>query len=146
MKHTKSSGKNPLNAGGFTGARMATAALTIATAAGRGVKLNQKRRTKTMPKIGDLKVWWIPQVPMRPFFVDVKDVAEAVKIMEVLANYDIFQFENNIKPDYCNAGGLKKWVADCDGEGNEGWEDWWDDEYCTEDPEEYLVLKKEQKL
>ena len=27
-------------------------------------------------------------------------------IMDTLANYDIFQFENNIKPDYCNTGGL----------------------------------------
>ncbi len=88
-------------------------------------------------------MWWIPQIPMKPFFVSVKDVAEGVKVMDVLANYDDFQFKNRIKPDYSNAGGLQHWVEDCDGDGNEGWEDWWDDKYETEDPEEYLKLKAE---
>ena len=58
------------------------------------------------PEEGDLRVWWIPQVPMKYFEVPVKNTDEAVLILETLANYDIFQFENNIKPDYCNAGGL----------------------------------------
>ena len=72
-------------------------------------------------KPGDLMVWWIPQVPMKPFTVDVASPAEAKKILIVLANYDLFQFNNRIKPDYCNAGGLS--VFD-DGE----WTDWSDDE------------------
>lgn len=37
-----------------------------------------------------LKVWWIPQVPMKPYEVVVSNVAEAVKIMDVLAGYDAF--------------------------------------------------------
>ncbi|MFX6230456.1 hypothetical protein ABTF44_20900, partial [Acinetobacter baumannii] len=28
-------------------------------------------------------------------------------ICDVLAKYDAFQFENNVKPDYCNAGGVR---------------------------------------
>ncbi|MEE8308397.1 MAG: hypothetical protein V3R81_14105 [Gammaproteobacteria bacterium] len=58
---------------------------------------------------GDLRVWWIPQVPMEPFEVLVSSIAEGRKIIDVLADYDIFQFEKNVKPDYCNTGGLARW-------------------------------------
>lgn len=54
-----------------------------------------------------LRVWHIPQVPMDAFHVNVSSTQEAKKILDVLASYDIFQYENNIKPDYCNAGGLE---------------------------------------
>lgn len=53
------------------------------------------------------KVWWIPQIPGRPFEVDVASYAEGKRLELVLSNYDAFQFENNIKPDYCNAGGTQ---------------------------------------
>lgn len=68
-----------------------------------------------------LKVWWIPQIPGKRFEVPVASVGEALKILNVLADYDIFQFENRIKPDYANAGGLLVFE---DGE----WTDW-EDEY-----------------
>lgn len=51
-------------------------------------------------KVGALRVWWIPQVPMSPFRVDVANVEEAKLLLRTLADYDIFQFENNMKPDY----------------------------------------------
>jgi hypothetical protein len=92
-------------------------------------------------KPGDLKVWWIPQVPMKSFDVTVASVEEGAKILEVLANYDLFQLENNIKPDYCNAGGLAEWTED-DGEGKPGWVDWYDEETGTDDPDEYLETKR----
>lgn len=57
--------------------------------------------------IGDLRVWWIPQVPGEPFYVPVKNINEAKLLLKTLANYDLFQFKNKIKPDYCNAGGLE---------------------------------------
>jgi len=91
-----------------------------------------------MPKQGDLRVWWIPQVPMKPFTVDVKSVEEGVKIMDVLAFYDIFQFENNIKGDYANAGGLSMWAYAAPG-GKFGWVDWCDEATCCDDPREYLL-------
>ena len=69
-------------------------------------------------KIGDLRVWWIPQIPGEPFYVPVKNLEEAKLIMDTLAKYDIFQFENNIKPDYCNAGDLEYYEVDY------GWIDW----------------------
>jgi hypothetical protein len=57
---------------------------------------------------GGLRVWWIPQVPGKQFHVCVKSVDEAKLLLVVLADYDAFQFHNNIKPDYCNAGGLEE--------------------------------------
>ena len=59
-----------------------------------------------MPKEGDLLVWWVPQVPMKSFTVKVSSPKEAALIIETLDRYDAFQYENKIKPDYSNAGGL----------------------------------------
>jgi hypothetical protein len=90
-------------------------------------------------KVGDLRVWWIPQVPGHgnSFIVVVNSVEDGVRTMDILARYDIYQFENNIKPDYCNAGGLQIFVEDS-GEGNPGWEDWYDHETGEDDPRRYL--------
>jgi hypothetical protein len=70
---------------------------------------------------GSLRVWWIPQIPMEAFHRTVSDPAQAVFLMDALAQYDFFQYENNVKPDYSNAGGLEIFL---DGE----WEEWYDDE------------------
>ena len=78
------------------------------------------------PKNGDLRVWHIPQIPMKPFLVPVSNLIEAKLILDTLAQYDIFQFENNIKPDYSNAAGLSVYE---DGE----WTDWYDDDGNTID-------------
>ena len=75
-----------------------------------------------MPKEGDLRIWWIPQVPMKAFYWPVQSVDEAVNLCNLLAEYDKFQFENRVKPDYCNVGGLMIFE---DGE----WVDWCNDEY-----------------
>jgi hypothetical protein len=61
------------------------------------------------PKNGDLRVWWIPQVPMEPFRYHVSSVQEAAVLLDALAKYDLFQFENKVKPGYCNAGGLERY-------------------------------------
>lgn len=76
---------------------------------------------------GDLRVWHIPQVPMQSFRVPVKTVKEAKKILNVLAEYDMFQQEHNVKPDFCNAQGLEVFA-------NGEWTEWEDDEgrdICT---------------
>jgi len=87
---------------------------------------------------GQLQVWHVPQIPMKAFEVNVSSVSEGVLIMQTLGRYDAFQFENNIKPDYCNANGLRRWCLNCDGEGNPGWEDWYDEETGDENPELWL--------
>ena len=77
-----------------------------------------------LTKEGSLRVWWIPQAPMDPFYVPVKSVEEGVLILDTLAKYDLFQHENNVKPDFCNAGGLEvfedgEWVEWHDEDGND---------------------------
>ena len=83
--------------------------------------------TKT-PK---MKVWWIPQMPMKAFEVYVASIEEAAKIMDVLANYDLFQLEHNLKDDYANIGGLQVFE-------NGEWLDWEDPETGEQDPKLYL--------
>lgn len=69
---------------------------------------------------GALKIWWIPQVPGEAFEVEVGSLEQADLLLTTLARYDAFQFDHNIKPDYCNAGGLLCF------EGGE-WSEWWDE-------------------
>lgn len=71
------------------------------------------------PRQGDLSVWWIPQVPGKPFRCPVKTPQEGKLLLDCLAQYDLFQLAHHIKPDFSNAGGLTIWNA-----GDwEGWED-----------------------
>ena len=66
-----------------------------------------------------LRVWWIPQIPLNnSFYVEVATPQEAKKVLDILADYDLFQLKNNIKPDYSNAGGLEVFE---DGE----WSEWY---------------------
>lgn len=56
---------------------------------------------------GDIRVWWIPQIPGMPFTAEVSDIEVGKLLCDTLARYDLFQFENRIKPDYSNAGGIE---------------------------------------
>ena len=88
-------------------------------------------KTKRLPtaKHGDLRVWWIPQVPMKSFNVPVANLVEARLLMNVLAEYDAFQFDNNIKPDYSNAGGLSVFDTTDKHDGPDGsWVDWYSED------------------
>lgn len=78
---------------------------------------------------GSLKVWWVPQIPMKAFEAPVASLEEAIRVLDTLANYDIFQFENKVKPDYCNVGGLLIFE-----EGE--WINWYDPE-TYQDIDEY---------
>ena len=59
--------------------------------------------------MSDLRVWHIPQVPGKAFLVEVETITEGLKIQDVLAEYDAFQFAENIKPDYSNVSGISRW-------------------------------------
>jgi hypothetical protein len=88
-----------------------------------GKEMTKKtKRNKDYPKPneGDLRVWWTPQVPMKAFYVSVKTVREGRLILDTLAFYEIFQFDNKVKPDYCNTGGLEVFE-------NGEWTDWYDE-------------------
>jgi len=68
----------------------------------------------------EYQVWWVPQVPMKPFTALVPSLDEGRRLCDVLAKYDDFQFKNKVKPDYCNAGGVQlRHPIVTDGE-------WWD--------------------
>lgn len=60
---------------------------------------------------------------MKPFYVEVESIEEAWKILNTLWDYDIFQFENNVKPDFCNASGLEYFD-----EEEQNWYEWYDDD------------------
>lgn len=83
-----------------------------------------------------LKVLHIPQVPGTPFEVPVSSVEEGVIMMDTLARYDQFQFDQNVKPDFCNASFLVQWD-----EENQEWEDWYDEDTYEDDPRQYLINK-----
>ena len=53
------------------------------------------------------RVWWVPQIPCSAFEVEVASYAEGKALEGILAEYDLFQYENNIKPDYSNTGGTQ---------------------------------------
>lgn len=96
-----------------------------------------------MPNDGNLRVWWIPQVPMTAFIVPVRSEREALLILDTLGRYDLFQLENNIKPDYCNAGGVEIYEDD-------QWTDWHKDDETGRwsDFDEYAdcVLRPEEAI
>lgn len=81
----------------------------------------------------ELYVWWIPQVPMKSFDYEVPNIEAGKMLLDVLAKYDAFQFDNRVKPDYSNAGGLI-WRHPAGTEGT-----WWDlDPSDEDDVAEYL--------
>lgn len=49
-----------------------------------------------------LQVWHYPQLPGKPFKVDVKDEYEAIKIINILADQHIWLLKNKFIPDYNN--------------------------------------------
>ena len=83
--------------------------------------MDDKERIKLIQKKLNLRVSHFPQIPCQPFIVRVETLLEAKKVSDVLADYDMFQFMNKIKPDYCNATTVEIYE---DGE----WVDWIDDE------------------
>ncbi len=81
------------------------------------------------PKLGDLKVYWIPQVPMVAFEFPVSTLEEGAKFLNVLADYDLFQFEHRVKPDYSNMGAITRYEDD--GDGGFNWFDVEEEEYAA---------------
>ena len=96
-----------------------------------------------------LRVWWIPQVGIKKaFYVPVESPEEGKKVIDLLSAYDCFQYNQNVKPDYCNTGGLQMFDED-----ENDWVDWYFDdgdayydadeldEYCEEHSSRSVELK-----
>lgn len=98
-----------------------------------------------------LRVWHVPQVPMKSFKIEVSSVEEAIKLMDTLAQYDLFQYENQIKPDYCNASGLQMYDETLTDEDvlemelEDKWIDWYheSDQGYWDNPRQYLEEYKQ---
>lgn len=86
------------------------------------------------------RVWHCPQVPCPMFTVEAPDYAEAKRLQNALADYDLFQLNNNIKPDYCNASGVQIYQHDLTDEDlvEMGLEDRWVDIDGVDDLNEYF--------
>ena len=54
-----------------------------------------------------MRVWHIPQVPGKPFYVPVDNEREAATVVKALADYDLFLLENGHRVDYANGQGLQ---------------------------------------
>ena len=81
-----------------------------------------------------MRVWWIPQVGVDAiFYIPVDNEEEAKKFMDVLAAYDCFQYNHEIKSDCCNFGEVEVWDA-----VDEDWVEWHYDDYgCSFTFDEY---------
>lgn len=80
-----------------------------------------------------LRVSHYPQVPCKPFIVEVSSLEEARKIFNVLADYDYFQYKERIKPDYANATCIEEFDND-----EQDWISWCDEETGIDNIEEYF--------
>lgn len=75
-----------------------------------------------------LRVSHYAQVPCEPFIVEVSTEKEAYLLSEALANQHLFLYEKKIIPDYCNEVLVEMYSDDVDGDGNGGWEDYYNHE------------------
>lgn len=75
-----------------------------------------------------LRVWHIPQVPMKAFYIPVENEREAALIMNAIALQHVWLERNRVIPDYSNAMGVEIFDNDVDGFGNSGWTDYWNEE------------------
>lgn len=75
-----------------------------------------------------LRVFHIPQIGMKgkPFTFPVSSIEEAKKMILLIDVYDIYQYENHIKPDFCNMTDLEVW-----NEAENEWETWYDEDGNT---------------
>lgn len=78
------------------------------------------------------KIFYIPQFPMPAFEREYEDFETAKEVLNAIINFSIFEYDNNVKPDYSDVAGISYW----DDEADEGYE-WEDvDEELWEEPYE----------
>jgi len=75
-----------------------------------------------------LRVWWVSQMGTDAIHIPVQSVKEAKKTMDLLSYFDCFQYNQHIRPDYSNTGGLEMYD-----EETQEWCDW-----VYEDDNEYI--------
>lgn len=88
--------------------------------------ISGKQTFKKVPN--KLRVSHFPQVPCKPFTVEVADEYEAKKMVDTLAQQHLFLYKHKIIPDYSNIITVEMWDDNFDGEGNAGWCDYFNEE------------------
>lgn len=69
------------------------------------------------------KIWYVHQMPSEAFEREVADPATGQQILDIIYELALFQFANNMIPDYANTGGVV--YLDEDGD----WSDYNPDEW-----------------
>jgi len=87
-----------------------------------------------------LRIAHFPQIGAKAFEVEVSNLQEARLLYNTLADYDLFQYHNQIKPDYANATVVQEWLEE---EGE--WISWSDDKTGIDDINEYFEYLEEVK-
>lgn len=64
------------------------------------------------------KIFYIPQVPMPAFEREYEDFETAKEVLNAIINFSIFEYDNNVKPDYSDVAGISYWE-----EAYQDWED-----------------------
>lgn len=87
-----------------------------------------------------LRVTHFPQVPCKPFHVEVGSLEDAMLISNTLANYDLFQYHNRIKGDYANMTVIEEFDVN-----EQEWLSWYDEATGIDNIDEYFELLAEEK-
>lgn len=80
-----------------------------------------------------LRVYHYPQVPCKPFLIEVKDEEEAAKVIKVLAEQHLWLFQNNFIGDYANSIGVSMWEDEAEmDENDDKWVNYWNEKEMME--------------
>jgi hypothetical protein len=77
-----------------------------------------------------LRVLHYPQVPCKPYIVEVADELQAYFTINLLAKQHLFLFDNNFIPDYSNILLVQMWEESLDHDGDllGDWVDYYNEE------------------
>lgn len=101
---------------------------------------NPENVTENTPELNvrTLRVWHFSTLGAPVFHIPVSSVLEARKMLNLLAYYDAFMLQNELRGDYSNSGGLEVW-----NEEDRDWEEWYSEDgediwdYTDDDTEDY---------
>lgn len=54
------------------------------------------------------RFWYIPQIPMKAYEREFKTLEEAKTALDMVIEFSTFEFENNVKGAYSDAGGVSE--------------------------------------
>lgn len=80
-----------------------------------------------------LRICHYAQMPCEPYIVEVENIKEAKKLSDILADYDLFQYTNMIKPDYSSMTILEEYDNE-----NKEWHDWFDEDTGIDNLDEFV--------